>query len=215
MTSAAHQETAVPPDPRATDDGDRQVEDGEVGQVAAEPDDRAARPSADPASGPDETDGAVDEVLPPRKLGLVAAIGALVILFDQLTKHWALNALQDGPIEVIGSLQFNLRFNPGAAFSLGSGGRFGPWIALLALVVVSTLALGYPARFKLGAVAAGLIAGGALGNLIDRGFRGDNGFLHGEVVDFIDLQWWPVFNIADAAICIGAVLLVLVSLREP
>lgn len=176
----------------------------------------------------DTTDAAVDErpdeptdadgpteVLPPRRLGLVAAIGLLVIALDQGTKHWALNRLDEGPIDVIGSLRFNLRFNPGAAFSLGSGGRFGPWIALLAIVVVATLAMGYPSRFRFGAIAAGLITGGALGNLIDRAFRGDEGFLHGAVVDFIDLQWWPVFNIADAAICVGAVLLVLVSLREP
>ena len=155
------------------------------------------------------------EVLPPRRLGLVFVVAAIVIALDQGTKHWALGRLVDGPIEVVGSLQFRLAFNPGAAFSLGSGGRFGPWIAVLAIVVVATLALGYPSRFRLGAVAAGLITGGAIGNLVDRAFRGDDGFLHGAVVDFIDLQWWPVFNIADSAICVGAVLLVLVSLREP
>jgi signal peptidase II len=164
----------------------------------------------DDESGADEV-----EVLPPRRLRLVAIVAIVVIALDQGTKHWALNRLVDGPIDVVGSLRFNLAFNPGAAFSLGSGGRFGPWIAVLAIGVVSVLALGYPSRFRLGAVAAGLITGGAFGNLIDRAFRGDEGFLHGAVVDFIDLQWWPVFNIADAAICVGAVLLVLVSLREP
>jgi signal peptidase II len=50
------------------------------------------------------------------------------------------------------------------------------------------------------------VCGGAAGNVVDRLFRGD-GWLHGAVVDFIDLQWWPVFNIADAAITVGAVLL--------
>ena len=70
-------------------------------------------------------------------------------------------------------------------------------------------------RFTLGAVSAGLIAGGAIGNLADRAFRGDDGFLHGAVVDFIDVQWWPVFNIADACIVVGAVLLVLSSFRNP
>ncbi|MCB0977236.1 MAG: signal peptidase II [Acidimicrobiales bacterium] len=157
----------------------------------------------------------MSDALPPRRLGLVGIIAAVVVAVDQLSKHWALNNLTDSPIDVVGSLRLNLRFNPGAAFSLGSGGRFGPWIALLAVVVVAALALGYPSRFRLGAVAAGLITGGALGNLVDRAFRGDQGFLHGAVVDFIDLQWWPVFNIADSAICVGAVLLVLVSLREP
>jgi len=60
-----------------------------------------------------------------------------------------------------------------------------------------------------GAVALGLLAGGAAGNLVDRLLR-DHG---GAVVDFIDLQWWPVFNLADAAITCGAVALVLASRR--
>ena len=63
------------------------------------------------------------------------------------------------------------------------------------------------------AVALGLIIGGAAGNLIDRLVR-DEGLLRGAVVDFIDLQWFPVFNVADAAINIGAVLLILAVLRE-
>ena len=57
-------------------------------------------------------------------------------------------------------------------------------------------------------VLYGLIIGGALGNLTDRIFRKSDGFLKGEVVDFIDFQWWPVFNIADSAVVIGCLLLV-------
>ena len=152
---------------------------------------------------------------PPRQLRLVAAVGVVVVILDQLTKTWALRALADGPIESIGSLQFQLLYNTGAAFSMGSGKGLGPWVSLLAIVVVVGLSLGYTSRFRLGAVAAGLIAGGAIGNLIDRAFRGDAGFLHGAVVDFIDLQWWPVFNVADASIVVGAGLLVLASLRSP
>ena len=64
-------------------------------------------------------------------------------------------------------------------------------------------------------MASGLISGGALGNLLDRAFRGDDGFLHGAVIDFIDLQWWPVFNVADACIVVGAILLVIASFRVP
>jgi signal peptidase II len=60
-----------------------------------------------------------------------------------------------------------------------------------------------------GAVAIGLILGGALGNLLDRTFREGDGLLGGHVVDFVDLQWWPVFNVADAAVSVGGVLLVL------
>jgi len=98
---------------------------------------------------------------------------------------------------------------------MGSGRGLGPWVSLLAIAVVVGLSLGYTSRFTLGAVSAGLIAGGAIGNLADRAFRGDAGFLHGAVVDFIDVQWWPVFNIADACIVVGAGLLVLASLRAP
>lgn len=152
----------------------------------------------------------------PRKLSLVAATGVMVLGLDQLTKHWALQALQDQrTIDVVGSLRFNLFFNTGAAFSMASGKGIGPWISVLAIVVVVALAMGYTSRFRLGAVAAGLIAGGAVGNLTDRALRGDQGFLHGAVIDFIDLQWWPVFNVADSAISVGAVLLVLVSIRTP
>jgi signal peptidase II len=61
----------------------------------------------------------------------------------------------------------------------------------------------------------GLVLGGALGNLADRVFRDGSGFLGGAVIDFIDLQWWPVFNVADIAVTVGGVLLVLTSTREP
>jgi signal peptidase II len=65
------------------------------------------------------------------------------------------------------------------------------------------------------AVALGLVLGGALGNLADRLFRSP-GFGRGSVVDFVDLRWWPVFNVADAAITCGCVVLVLLSLgRSP
>ena len=149
----------------------------------------------------------------PRKFSLVAAVAISVVAIDLLTKHWALSALQNGPIDVVGSLRWNLVYNTGAAFSLGSGKGLGPLIAVLAIVVVMAISLGFTSRFRLGAVAAGLIAGGAVGNLLDRAFRGNTGFLQGAVVDFIDLQWWPVFNIADASVSVGAGLLLLASLR--
>lgn len=152
----------------------------------------------------------------PRQMGVVLGVALAVIVLDQLTKTWALRALADqNIIEVIGSLRFNLYFNTGMAFSLGSGNGVGPWISVLAIVVVVGVSLGATSRYRVGAVASGLIAGGAVGNLIDRAFRGDQGFLHGAVVDWIDLQWWPVFNIADAAIVVGACLLVLATFRMP
>jgi signal peptidase II len=59
------------------------------------------------------------------------------------------------------------------------------------------------------------VLGGALGNLVDRAFRAGDGILGGHVVDFVDLQWWPVFNVADTALWVGIGLLVLSSWREP
>lgn len=171
--------------------------------------------AATEASSGDAPSSEVATPDPPRKLRLVAAVGIVVVVLDQLTKTWALRALADGPIESIGSLQFQLLYNTGAAFSMGSGRGLGPWVSVLAIAVVVGLSLGYTSRFTLGAVSAGLIAGGAIGNLGDRAFRGDEGFLHGAVVDFIDVQWWPVFNIADACIVVGAVLLVVASFRNP
>ncbi len=169
--------------------------------------------SADPATYPQPEADGPDQ--PSRRLGLLAAVAIAVFAADQLTKQWALSALADGPIDSIWTLRFQLLFNDGVAFSLGSGKGIGPWITLLGLAMVLGLSLGSTSRYGLGAVAGGMIAGGAFGNLADRAFRGDKGFMHGAVVDFIDLQWWPVFNIADAAVVVGAALVVLASFRMP
>lgn len=149
-----------------------------------------------------------------RGLRVPLAIAAVVVVLDQLTKHWALNELDDGHvIDVVGSLRFNLAFNRGMAFSQGEG--LGPIIGVVALVVVVALLVSvgrstsrwYP-------LAVGLIMGGALGNITDRLFRGD-GWLRGGVVDFIDLQWWPIFNVADIAVTVGGAALLLSSLLGP
>ncbi len=144
-----------------------------------------------------------------RRSSLAVASG--VVVFDQITKHWAVNRLNgDRVIDVLGSLRFNLSFNNGMAFSQGTG--IGPIIGVLGIIVVAYLLVGMQRSSFSSAVFVGLVAGGAAGNIIDRLFRGD-AWLHGAVVDFIDLQWWPVFNIADAAICIGGALLVFTSFR--
>jgi signal peptidase II len=143
-----------------------------------------------------------------RKLTL--AIAFAVVVVDQITKHWALNALGDGrTIDIVGSLRFNLAFNTGMAFAKGQG--IGPIIAVVGVIVVAYLLIGLRRNTMPGAVLVGLVAGGAAGNIIDRLFRGE-AWLQGAVVDFIDLQWWPIFNVADAAIVVGAGALVVVSL---
>lgn len=137
----------------------------------------------------------------------------MIVASDQLTKHWALNRLSDNRvIDLVGSLRFKLAFNKGMAFSQATGA--GPVIGALGFVVVIVIVV-WLRRSAQGAaaIAAGLVVGGAIGNLTDRLLRGD-AWLRGAVVDFIDVQWWPVFNVADAAISIGAVLMVVASLRK-
>jgi signal peptidase II len=145
---------------------------------------------------------------------LLAGVGAAVLAVDQLTKWWAVEALDGGrAIHLVGSLHLRLAINYGSAFSLAQGR--GALISLLALVIVAVLVRsGRYATRPSSAVAIGLVVGGALGNLVDRAFREGDGFLGGGVVDFIDLEWWPVFNVADSAIVVGAILLFLVEARD-
>lgn len=170
-------------------------------------------PDAPPARAGDDEARRGD---PPRaRWSLLLGVAALVLAVDQLTKAWAVAALGDGRIiDLVGSLRLRLTVNYGSAFSLADGR--GPLISLLALAVVAVLLrTGRHATQSSMAVALGLVVGGAFGNLIDRALRAGDGFLGGGVVDFVDLQWWPVFNAADAAIVVGAALLFLVQWREP
>jgi signal peptidase II len=145
--------------------------------------------------------------------GIFLGAAAVVVLLDQLSKHWALQALADGPIELVGSLRLNLVFNDRAAFSLGGGGNTAV-IASIGLVLVGVLlVMGLRAARRGWALGLGIVRGGALGNLADRAFRAGDGVLGGSVVDMVDLQWWPVFNVADAALWVGIGVLVLDSLR--
>jgi signal peptidase II len=139
-----------------------------------------------------------------RPWPLLAAVAAGVLAVDQLTKWWALEALADGEVHVAWTLDLSLTFNTGTAFSFGRD--LGPLIGLVAAVVVVGLLRTRVATATPGTSAAvGLVLGGALGNLADRAFRsGGDGFLGGAVVDFVDFGWWPVFNVADAAIVVGA-----------
>lgn len=149
-----------------------------------------------------------------RRPALAAAVVGAVLVADQLTKRWALDALDGGrTIDVVWTLRFNLVFNSGMAFSQATGA--GPVIGVVALLVAAGLLLALRrGGGALHAAATGLVVGGALGNVVDRATRGD-GFLQGAVVDFVDLRWFPVFNVADAAITVGAVLLVWAGARAP
>jgi signal peptidase II len=134
---------------------------------------------------------------------------ALVVAADQLIKYLVVRHLAGRPpVRLIGDfLQFRYATNSGGAFSLLTGAPV--FFALMAIVVIGGIlyasgrARGLPI-----AVSLGLLLGGAVGNLLDRLLRGDQP-LRGEVVDFIKVGPWPVFNLADSCIVVGGILLAL------
>lgn len=174
--------------------------------------------AADPHSEVGTTAKTPESSEPPdfdwSRLRPVLAVAATVIVVDQITKAWAVAALDDRIIDLFWTLRFKLIHNTGAAFGMGVG--FGRWLGLL--VIIASIAMVRYARKvpdRLALVLLGAILGGAIGNLIDRVVRADDGFMSGGVVDFVDLQWWPVFNVADIAVVLGALGLGLRSMREP
>jgi signal peptidase II len=155
--------------------------------------------------------------LPPRKVGLLAAIAATVVILDLISKIVIVATVQPGePIRILGGLVYlSLIRNPGAAFSMATGMT---WVlALIAIgVVIFIIRMAPRLRSTPWAVSLGLVLGGATGNLIDRIFRAP-GFLQGHVVDFVSVfgpnaQYFPVFNVADSAITIGGISLVITAL---
>ncbi|MEN8113412.1 MAG: signal peptidase II [Actinomycetota bacterium] len=139
---------------------------------------------------------------------LAGVVAVAVLIADQVTKIWALDALADGETVVIdGFLNLRLVFNTGASFSLFAKGGAIIGLVVIGVVIMVFLAL-REAGHRLDAIALGLVLGGAIGNLADRLFRGD-GFLDGAVVDFINVPWFATFNVADIAINVGVGLLLL------
>jgi signal peptidase II len=145
-----------------------------------------------------------------RSAATLFAVAGVVWTLDRVSKLWVEHALAGRPPIVVIPGVLDLRFttNPGGAFSLG---QRTPWIFVGASVLVSLAIVATSFRHTNVAtsVALGLILGGAVGNLTDRIVRGP-GF-SGHVIDFVDLHLWPVFNLADSAIVIGAVLLAISS----
>jgi signal peptidase II len=147
----------------------------------------------------------------PRRLLVVTAVVAVAL--DQITKAVALAALDDGrSVHAIdGVLHWTLHRNPGAAFGIFR--RAPVLFTVLAIVIAAAIVVAAPrVRDRLNGVALGLVLGGALGNLGDRLFRPPGPF-RGRVIDFIDFRVWPTFNLADAAVVVGAALLAIASLR--
>ncbi|MEZ5341234.1 MAG: signal peptidase II [Acidimicrobiales bacterium] len=169
-------------------------------------------------------DGDVLIDLSPRRswLAVTGPVALLIIIADRLTKWWIESRLEPGPclrpddcIDIIGSLRIHFIENPGMAFSQGENvGQILAVvvIAMTALLIRLAMRTVSPARQAL----LGLIIGGAIGNLIDRIIRAENGFLSGSVVDFVDLQWFPIWNFADAGVTCGVIGLLLLGGRgEP
>ena len=142
------------------------------------------------------------------------AVAGLTFLADRITKLWAERALAGRPpVTIIPDvLQLTYTTNSGGAFGLGQS---APWLfaAATILVAAAIVASSFRLRNGLTAVALGLILGGGFGNLTDRAASGD-GPLSGRVVDFIDFHVWPVFNVADSAIVVGALLLAVTGIRR-
>ncbi len=149
--------------------------------------------------------------------GLFWGAVAVIVALDLVTKWWAVGALaMYEPIPVLGNtLRWRLIYNPGAAFGL----HLGPWsrwiflvIAVVAFVVLFRMSREARRGDWVRQLALGAVAGGALGNLLDR-VRGAQG-----VVDFIDAgigaSRWPTFNVADIGVSCGAVVLALSLWRE-
>ena len=148
-----------------------------------------------------------------RPAAFLYSTALLTYGLDRASKFWVEAALAGRPpIRLIpGVLHLTFTTNTGGAFGLGGEAPLvfaGATILVSGLIVIVSLRL---ARTPTG-VALGLVLGGAMGNLTDRILRGPE--FGGPVVDFIDLRIWPVFNLADSAIVIGALLLGLAGIRR-
>jgi signal peptidase II len=143
-----------------------------------------------------------------RAWWLAAALGVLVLVLDQVAKSIVEHNIVLGEqVDVLGPLKLTLSHNEGVAFGLASGSGIGLIaVTVIALGVVLYLFSRDPARPGMW-VATGLLAGGAIGNLIDR-------LRHGHVTDFIELPHWPPFNLADCGITCGVVILLVIYVRE-
>jgi len=155
-----------------------------------------------------------------RKLPIwrsVLLVAALVWSIDLGSKSWALHNLAGRePQRILGNfLRLTLTRNSGAAFSFATGGA----ILLASFAILVVFSIGYWAprlTSRPWGYVFGLVLGGTLGNLSDRIFRasGNQGAFRGQVIDWISLPLWPVFNLADSAIVIAAVIAAYLSIRN-
>lgn len=143
----------------------------------------------------------------------VLALALVILVVDQLTKFWATSALSGGRVvPILGDLlSLRLLYNPGAAFSIGTGYT---WIfTIIAAVAVAAITrAAWKVRSRAWALALGLVLGGATTHLLDRLFR-EPAFARGHVVDFIDYAGFFVGNVADISLVCGGALIIVLYLR--
>ncbi|GAA1242422.1 hypothetical protein GCM10009665_36510 [Kitasatospora nipponensis] len=167
---------------------------------------------ADTPSGASAADGG-RAALRRRRLGVLFSIALLAYVIDLSSKLLVVAKLEGrSPIRVIGDVMtFQVIRNPGAAFGMGQ--TMTVVFTLIAAAVIVVIWRISRRLYSLPwAIALGLLLGGALGNLTDRLFRAP-GVFRGHVVDFISVQHFAVFNLADSAIVCGGILVVLLSFR--
>lgn len=166
-----------------------------------------------PLNEPDPPTPESDGGRGPGRLALLLAVAAGVLALDVLSKLVAVEELSDRePISLLGGLlTLRLVRNPGAAFGMAQGMTI-VFTGVAVAVVVVILRMARRLTSAWWAVALGLVLGGALGNLTDRLLRSP-GPGRGHVVDFLELPRWPVFNLADSAIVVAGVLMVVLSAR--
>ena len=143
-----------------------------------------------------------------RAWRLAGALCGLVVVLDQAAKAAIEDSLVPGEqVDVLGPLSLTLAHNRGVAFGLASGGGLAlVALTIAALIFVAVLFARDPARPGMW-IAVGLLAGGAIGNLVDR-------VRAGAVTDYVDVLSWPPFNLADVAITFGVVVLALTYLSD-
>lgn len=148
----------------------------------------------------------------PKRTLLLTAVAAAVLVLDVLTKVWVVAELEGQRQLEYGQLIIRVSRNPGAAFSFAEGATL-LFTAVAVAVIVVIVRVSTRLRSVGWALSLGLLLGGASGNLVDRLLRSP-GPGRGAVVDFIDFQVWPSFNVADSGIVVGGLLAVLLSFRN-
>jgi signal peptidase II len=150
---------------------------------------------------------------PTRRVLALYGTAVAVLVLDQLIKYLVVKNLAGRPpVDLIGSfVQLRYTTNSGGAFSLLTGAPL--FFGIMAMLIVGGIVYASRRARPLSMlIVLGLILGGALGNLTDRLLRGE-GLLRGEVVDFVKVGIWPVFNLADSCVVVGGILLALLMGR--